>query len=233
MRKYSVLLGFVVLFTGSGAFASHRGWLMAEAYSNADGTLQFVEMVSSTAGHNQLSCCYMVAGNAATGVDTPFKPSNLSTSDTKGRSLLFATAGFEAAFGIVPDYIIPDNFLTITSGDVFYNDTLTWSSLPTDGFSSLKKVGNGQEVSPATPKNFSGIEITLEAVSETPYLGRAYHMTASTSPNLSEVHIINTSDSALSFTGTLFHKSGQQLGAGDIALHEGKVAPQGRLILLY
>ena len=44
------------------------------------------------------------------------------------------------------------------------------------------------------------------------YLGRAYHMTASTSPNLSEVHIINTSDSAQSYTGTLFHKSGSQLG---------------------
>ena len=33
------------------------------------------------------------------------------------------------------------------------------------------------------------------------YLGRAYHMTASTSPNLSEVYIINISDSALWFTG--------------------------------
>ena len=63
------------------------------------------------------------------------------------------------------------------------------------------------------------------------YLGRAYHMTASTSPNLSEVHIINTSDSAQSYTGTLFHKSGSQLGESDIALHDGEVASQGRVIL--
>ena len=56
-------------------------------------------------------------------------------------------------------------------------------------------------------------------------------MTASTSPNLSEVHIINTSGSALSFTGTLFHKSGSQLGDSNVALHEGVIAPQGRLIL--
>jgi hypothetical protein len=56
-------------------------------------------------------------------------------------------------------------------------------------------------------------------------------MTASTSPNLSEVRFINTPDSALSFTGTLFHKSGSQLGDSDVALHEGLIEPQGRLML--
>ena len=68
-------------------------------------------------------------------------------------------------------------------------------------------------------------------VSNPVQLGRAYHMTSSTSPNASEVHIINTSSSALTFTGTLYHRSGSQLGAGGVALHEGTVAPQGRLIL--
>ena len=63
------------------------------------------------------------------------------------------------------------------------------------------------------------------------YLGRAYHMTASTSANFSEVHIINSSESAQSFTGTLFHKSGRQLGGSNVSLHEGVIAPQGRLIL--
>ena len=79
--------------------------------------------------------------------------------------------------------------------------------------------------------NFSCFERASEDNGSTSYLGRAYHMTTSTSPNLSEVHIINTSNSALSFTGTLFHKSGSQLGESDIALHEGIIAPQGRLIL--
>ena len=63
------------------------------------------------------------------------------------------------------------------------------------------------------------------------YLGRAYHMTASESPNLSEVHVINTSASAATFTGTLFHKSGSQLGESNVALHEGLIEPQGRLVL--
>lgn len=63
------------------------------------------------------------------------------------------------------------------------------------------------------------------------YLGRSYHMTASTSPNLSETHILNSSDSAQAFTGTLYHKSGLQLGDANVALHEGTINSQGRLIL--
>ena len=76
---------------------------------------------------------------------------------------------------------------------------------------------------------FSSAFFAFEAVAIE--LGRAYHMTASDSPNLSEVHIINTSPSATTFTGTLFHKSGSQLGASNVALHEGLIEPQGRLIL--
>jgi hypothetical protein len=227
-KRLSRLLGFVLLLTASSTFATHHSWKMAVVFSNLDGTLQFVELISTQNDHSQLSCCFLVAGNAETGVDTGFKPTNLSSTLTNGHSLLFATAGFEAEYGITPDYIIDDNFLTTGPGDVEYVDRLSWSSLPTDGFNSLK---SNDEVSPATPKNFSGTEITLQAESAPTYLGRAYHMTASTSPNLSEVHIINTSDSALSFTGTLYHKSGAKLGDSDVALHEGIIKPLGRLIL--
>jgi hypothetical protein len=63
------------------------------------------------------------------------------------------------------------------------------------------------------------------------YLGRSYHMTNSQSPNLSETHIINSSGSAQAFTGTLYHKSGDQLGAANVALHAGTINSQGRVIL--
>jgi|MEHZ01.4.fsa_nt_MEHZ011031536.1_1 hypothetical protein len=92
------------------------------------------------------------------------------------------------------------------NGDAFPQDASEWADADSNG------VGDNQD-------NGS-------------YLGRAYHMTASTRPNLSEAHIINTSDAALSFTGTLFHKSGSQLGASNVALHEGLIEPQGRLVLL-
>jgi len=63
------------------------------------------------------------------------------------------------------------------------------------------------------------------------YLGRSYHMTNSQSPNLSETQIINSSGSAQAFTGTLYHKSGDQLGAANVALHAGTINSQGRVIL--
>lgn len=56
-------------------------------------------------------------------------------------------------------------------------------------------------------------------------------MTNSQSPNLSETQIINASGSAQSFTGTLYQKSGVQLGAANVALHEGTINSQGRVIL--
>jgi hypothetical protein len=94
------------------------------------------------------------------------------------------------------------------NADAFPQDASEWADTDGDG------IGDNQDLD-----------------NNSSYLGRAYHMTASTSPNLSEVHIINTADSALSFTGTLFHKSGSQLGDSDVALHEGVIEPQGRLIL--
>ncbi|MBO6658792.1 MAG: hypothetical protein JJ934_18005 [Pseudomonadales bacterium] len=136
----SALLAVILLLTVS-AEASHHSWRFSEAYRNADGTLQFVEMVSNADGHDKISCCRVVAGNKMTGVDTPYSfLQNLPTSATNGKSMLLATATFEATYGITPDYIIPDNFLTVTSGDVFYNDTLSWDNLPTDGVNSLQKI---------------------------------------------------------------------------------------------
>ena len=113
-------------------------------------------------------------------------------------------------------------------------------SFPNDSSETVDTDGDGVgDNADAFPKDASetadtdgdGIGDNQDLVNSGSQLGRAYHMTASTSPNLSEVHIINTSDSAQSFTGTLFHKSGSQLGDSNVALHEGVIEPQGRLIL--
>ena len=59
--------------------------------------------------------------------------------------------GFEAAFDLRPDYVMPDGFLTTTAGDVWYNTTLTWSSgLPTDGWQSFNQGGIVQAATPTT-----------------------------------------------------------------------------------
>lgn len=95
-------LGLLLLLPVSTALSSHHSWKIHEVFSNADGTLQFVEMLSNADNHNQITCCKVVAGNKTTGVDTGYDfPSNIASGATNG---------------IKPDYIIPDGFLTTGPG---------------------------------------------------------------------------------------------------------------------
>jgi hypothetical protein len=60
---------------------------------------------------------------------------------------------------------------------------------------------------------------------------RAYLMTTPSSVNHSELHILNTSTNAQSFTGTFYARSGDRLGSANRALHSGSLGPNQRLIL--
>ena len=165
MEKLSRLIGAAVcLLCVCSAEASHHGWRVVEAFSNADGTLQFIEMEALGTNENNITCCQLVAGDLTTKVDTLYSfPFNLSSSAV-GDHLLLATGGFEAAFGIAPDFFIPDGFLATTAGDAFYNNSLNWPSLPTDGVNSYATDG---VIAAATPTNLAGLSVTLTAP-ETP-----------------------------------------------------------------
>ncbi len=65
---------------------------------------------------------------------------------------------------------------------------------------------------------------------ETSDSGGVYLMTNSNSANVSETHIINTSDEAQTFSGTVYNGSGDQLGGASSALHTGTIAPGERLV---
>ena len=125
--------------------------------------------------------------------------------------------------------------------DAFPNDAT--ESLDTDG----DNVGNNQD----TDDDGDGVVDSLDpapldnAVSTSvdntsgqgeeglvgTYLSRAYLITTSTSANVSEMHIVNTSDSPLSFTGTLYDGEGNQLGGTNTSLGSSETASNGRLIL--
>jgi hypothetical protein len=164
----------------------------------------------------------------ALGVSQASQITDASTYDMSSRTrraqegefvILKNTGGYFAALKIIQ---VEDRTRPPDSADM-----LTFEYyIQTNGTSDFSSGSDSTE-----PLGTDGVGDNEDPVVANSFLGRAYHMTASTSPNLSEVHILNTSDSSLSFTGTLYHKSGNQLGDSNVALHEGTVAPQGRLKL--
>ena len=125
-----------------------------ELYSNADGSIQFIEMsVGNFNGQgfwdgNSIS-------DTQNGVTHSFTfPSDLPSEQTANTEVLIATQGF-ANLGIVtPDFIIPANFLFINGGTFNYAnvDSWTYSQLPTDGSNALYR---NSGVAPAVATDFT------------------------------------------------------------------------------
>src|SRR6185503_13120896 len=90
------------------AAASFHLWFMNEVYSNASGSVQFLEL-TALAPEQQFVNFHSLKVSGG-GVTHTFNLTSNLPGDTSGHRFLFGTQGF-AALGIVqPDYIIPDNF---------------------------------------------------------------------------------------------------------------------------
>jgi Ca2+-binding RTX toxin-like protein len=117
---------------------------VTELFTNATGTIQFVELVGESGGQNFLG--NHTIEDLATGQVFTF-PADLPTNiSTAGASVLLGTQGFADLGLVTPDYIIPDNFLSLTDAPSAVNfaegaDIFDYSSLPTDGTLSLHRTG--------------------------------------------------------------------------------------------
>ena len=145
MRKTASLiaLGLLVLAAaGSLATAGGHTWRIKEIYSNADGTVQFIEVWESLGGAGEVNTQNhnIVSGSNSVAVNGPV------ASPTGFRRLLFGTPAFKALPGA------PDVDQTIVAN--FFNqngDTITYTGLdaqsfgpgvlPTDGILSLNRDG--------------------------------------------------------------------------------------------
>src|SRR5437763_1705309 len=97
-------LGAAMMITTPTQAAFHL-WQIREIYSNASGSLQFVELFcpfssQTFVGGQQIS----VSGGGTFTI-----PSNLS-GDSLNHALLFGTSGIHAAGAPTPDFIIGNNF---------------------------------------------------------------------------------------------------------------------------
>ena len=146
------------------ARAANHLWEFSELYSNADGSVQFIEM------HNDFDLEGFVAGLTITSTNTAGTMSNTFTfpgntadpNETSDRSILIATPGFGSLpGGVAPDFTIPAGFLFQGGGSVNYpasGDFVTFASLPADGTTSLTRDMSTHAFAPATnsPENFAG-----------------------------------------------------------------------------
>ena len=99
------VLGVFLLLPQMSLAARHL-WFISEVYSNFDGSVQFIEILTETGGQNLLSAQMIVADSD--GVQTSFIiPSNTPDSNTANQRVLFATSGFGALSGAVtPDFTL-------------------------------------------------------------------------------------------------------------------------------
>ena len=112
-------------------------YVISEVYSNADGSVQYIELSTSAAGQHVLGG-HAITGTQQGALTHSFTfPGNLPSSATANTTVLIATQGFADLGLVTPDYIIPNRpdgapFLYISNGKVDFAgvDSVTYTSFP-------------------------------------------------------------------------------------------------------
>lgn len=154
LRFYSVFFSVVLAWTAPAVAVFHFADVV-EIYSNADGSVQYIEYQMTTDFQN------LLAGHAVTSNGNTLNiTTDLPSSATANRSWLLATNAFTALPGAVtPDYVIPENFFslngdTITLVDGAFAPMIFGSGvLPVDGINALRK---NLTTGVNSPTNFAG-----------------------------------------------------------------------------
>lgn len=158
---------FIVVSIGFAvpAQAAFHLWGISEIYSNADGSVQFIELTALSGGQQFLAGQSLTSSQGTQNNRFTF-PSNLP-GDTAGKTMLIATQGFAALNLVTPDYIVPNGFLFTTNGSVnFANvDIVSYASLPATGGLSINA---NSTTAVNSPKNFAGVTGTIPAAAPGP-----------------------------------------------------------------
>jgi len=177
VKTVQSLLTFTLLALPLAANAGHHRWIISEVFSNADGTIQFVEL-KGTANNEQAIISFGVEtfGSTATGSVSLNGPA--ISSATLDVYYLIGTAGYAAlatAQGApAPDAVaaLPNNFLETSTADTVRYAGLAGTDLsyvagglPTNGIDSLDTESAGTV---NTPQNASGASGSINASSGGP-----------------------------------------------------------------
>src|SRR5438552_1105626 len=157
----------IVAGLGNRAMAGSHTWRVVELFSNADGSVQFIEMTECCGGQFEVGINGHLMTSSATGHSFTIPGASL-TPPTSFKRVLLATPAFAALPGApTPNYTIPAGFFATTGDSVSYTpwDTFTFGAgaLPTDGIHSLNRDFNTniQTVACNTPTNYAGQTATV------------------------------------------------------------------------
>jgi len=158
---FAILLGILVAST---AGAGHHSWDLTEAYSNADGTVQFVELHCPVDGEAGLGPFTLTSTTHTLNFVT-----SLGSSSTANTWVLCATSGFDALpGGVTPDYVVPANFFPTGGGTLNYAsgaDVWNYGAVPTDGVLALQRNGS---TATNSPTNFGGASGSVDQTLSVP-----------------------------------------------------------------
>jgi hypothetical protein len=153
------VLGFV-----DPAMAKSHLWKFKEIFSNADGSVQYIEMdVLDPAGTGEW---VTIQQQLATRDHVYIIPVNLPNENTFQRSMLFATPAFAALPGApTPDFLIPAGFMDPSGDELRYRFTLdlfayTDGELPIDGRHALVRSDRSRPLN--SPENFAGATTSID-----------------------------------------------------------------------
>ena len=169
MNRSSKILGALYL-TGCVVAAlpvwgAAHGWGFNEVFSNADGSIQFIEMRECCGFPNEIDLQDKWILSHSTQNMYIF-PENLPPDSSANQYMLFATEGFARLPGApTPDHIICDNFFSLEEDQLnffFYISVFIFDSgqLPTDGIHSLQADGS---VTVNSPTNFKSQQGSVDA----------------------------------------------------------------------
>jgi hypothetical protein len=191
----------VLLGATAPAVSGVHLWRVTEAFSSADGTVQFIEIATccGSTAENCLSC-----GRLSSNGNLFNSFTNVSGS-TLNKRVLIATSAFAALPGApTPDFIIPANFFSVAGDTLAFDVYDSWvigaGQLPTDGTTSLNKDPDDTTDTPFTalnsPTNYAGVTGSVNASSGPPAVPDG---TGATTPMTVSSPVPNGSSLSVSF----------------------------------
>lgn len=130
----------------TAAEAGHHRWDFSELFTNADGSVQYIELFSANATEAGPGPWTITSGQKTLDLD-----GGLPSAGTDGTFVLIATASFVSLPGAVtPDYILPARFFSAQGGSLTADGAAVWKypAVPTDGVNALQRGGSWATNSP-------------------------------------------------------------------------------------